>query len=194
MSVNRENVVWQSKDKTWNIGFYDFSYVNQGSEDFDPEWDVNYDYSSFMWAATGFLTKDAAIASWKQANPGSHDVLPYSDQTATEIAQYDLMAWAYANPDEAAALAAQEEKKRVRAIRKETKAVLEDLRAGATVSVSFVDAPYASIMGPLKKDGEWLVINSGHKVYRVIKADKSALHPNILSGKHIVSRSRSYHW
>lgn len=38
MSVNRENVIWQSADGTWNRGFY--AYDTWGE---DHEWDVEYD-------------------------------------------------------------------------------------------------------------------------------------------------------
>lgn len=69
MSFNRENAVWRSPNGTWNLAFYT-AHERFGSEDFDPEWDVDYDYESFEWLSRGFATADAAIRSWTGANPG----------------------------------------------------------------------------------------------------------------------------
>ena len=70
MSMNRENIVWQSPDGTWNRGFWAFEYNNEDDEDFDPEWDVNYFYDRFGQFRGGFATKEQA-ANWTPgANPG----------------------------------------------------------------------------------------------------------------------------
>lgn len=98
MSVNRENVVWQSKDGSWNRGFFAFEQVNEDSEDFDYEWDVEYDYGHFYWASTGHGTKAQAVNSWRGANPSSWDVSPYIDGNKEENNHYDLMAEWVKNP------------------------------------------------------------------------------------------------
>lgn len=68
MSFHRENVLWQSRNGTWNLGFYECH--EDGGEDSDPEWDVEYDFSRFDWVSTGHPTQKAARESWKGSNPG----------------------------------------------------------------------------------------------------------------------------
>lgn len=84
MSFNRENVAWQSQDGTWNLGFYHvlerFGYSDD--EDYDPEWDVDYDYENFDWLSTGHPSLDAARASWNGANPGMMVVASGEDRVA----------------------------------------------------------------------------------------------------------------
>jgi hypothetical protein len=90
MSVNRENVIWQSRDGTWNRGFYDFYHTSHpGDEDFDPEWDVEYDYSRFNWVSTGHSTQQEANDAWRGANPGCSEV--YSEPSA-ETDKLDALA------------------------------------------------------------------------------------------------------
>lgn len=88
MSCNRENVVWKTSGGTWSIGF--FAYHQYGD---DHEWDVEYDYSRFFWAATGYPSEQAAIAAWPGANPGAHLII--SDPNADEVPSYDRMAEEY---------------------------------------------------------------------------------------------------
>lgn len=76
MSFNRDNVVWQSSDGTWNRGFYWVSWVDSEG---DPEWDVEYDYSRLEWVSTGHSTEEAARTSWDGANPGGYTILVPSD-------------------------------------------------------------------------------------------------------------------
>lgn len=98
MSFNRENVIWESKNGSWNRGFYTAREIGDPfSEDFDSEWDVEYDYSSFEWVSTGHMTKKQADDSWRGANPGTMDVSPYKGN-ATDNKQYDLMAEWFNNP------------------------------------------------------------------------------------------------
>jgi hypothetical protein len=73
VSVNRENVIWQSEDGTWSRGFYD--YVTTGD---DYEWDVEY-LDSFMWVRTGLRSEDAAHDAWDGANPGGYSVARWSE-------------------------------------------------------------------------------------------------------------------
>lgn len=70
MSFHRENVIWQSPDGTWNLAFYRAHECWSSDEDYDPEWDVEYDYSSFSWLSRGHVSMDAARQSWNGANPG----------------------------------------------------------------------------------------------------------------------------
>lgn len=78
MSLNRENVIWQSSDGTWNRGFYAWeSVAPEPGEDPDPEWDVEYDTSRFNWLRTGMSSKQEAYRCWNGVNPGSSDVYHY---------------------------------------------------------------------------------------------------------------------
>lgn len=90
MSFNRENVVWQSQDGTWNLGFYRvlerFGYSDD--EDYDPEWDVDYDYENFDWLSTGHPSLDAARNSWGGANPG----MWVTESSVERVAELDEMA------------------------------------------------------------------------------------------------------
>lgn len=90
MSFNRENVAWQSQDGTWNLGFYRvlerFGYSDD--EDYDPEWDVDYDYENFDWLSTGHPSLDAARASWNGANPG----MWVTESNVARVVELDEMA------------------------------------------------------------------------------------------------------
>lgn len=74
MSFNRENVVWESEDGRWNIGFYE-SYVSPYAE--DSEWDADYNYDKFEWVSTSHPSAESAIRSWDGSNPGGHDIVSY---------------------------------------------------------------------------------------------------------------------
>jgi hypothetical protein len=89
VSYNRENTVWQSRDGSWNVGFYD--YVSTGSyddEDFDPEWDVEY-LDNFSWVSADHPTQESASNAWDGANPGGSSIIPYSEETSRIIISLD---------------------------------------------------------------------------------------------------------
>lgn len=78
MSCNRENVTWQSKNGTWNRGFWSYYSVNEDDPNWDYEWDVEYeDY--FNWVSTGHATQEGAYQSWDGANPGGSHIYRYED-------------------------------------------------------------------------------------------------------------------
>jgi len=83
MSFNRENVIWESKDGTWNRGFYEAFSVGE-----DPEWDVEYNYQEFSWVTVGLLSEELAHQSWRGANPGGYELYHYS----TKCDELDAMA------------------------------------------------------------------------------------------------------
>jgi len=84
MSCNRENISWQSPDKTWNSGFYDFTQIGE-----DHEWDVEYDFSTFRWVSTGWTTEEEAANAWLGANPGGGCTLT---EIGEKSARLDAMA------------------------------------------------------------------------------------------------------
>lgn len=101
MSCNRENVTWKSRDGKWNIGFFEcYPTGDQSSEDWDSEWDVDYDYDTFMWASTGHSSEDAAYQAWDGANPGGTTVY---EEPCEQTDRYDEMAatWKAAQPPRA---------------------------------------------------------------------------------------------
>jgi len=91
MSFNRENVIWQSADGTWNRAFYEFYEVNQNDEDFDPEWDVEYT-DRFNWVRTGLASEKAAEQAWHGANPGGWSVIHYTEGNAKACDALDAKA------------------------------------------------------------------------------------------------------
>ncbi|MFJ4668861.1 hypothetical protein [Kitasatospora purpeofusca] len=96
MSLNRENVIWQTEQGTWSIGFFEFEYPDH--EDFDPEWDVEYDRSLFWWVSTGHADPDEAVEAYRaeHANPGDASTcIEWSADTGAKIARYEEMATAW---------------------------------------------------------------------------------------------------
>ncbi len=93
MSFNRENVIWQSKDGRWNRGFFTVhdNWWDGDSDDYDPEWDVEYDTTSFEWVATGFVEEQGAVDAWDGANPGGWTTCVYRGN-ADACNRYDRMA------------------------------------------------------------------------------------------------------
>lgn len=89
MSFNRDNVVWQSSNGTWNRGFYTVAWVDYEG---DPEWDAEYDYSTLEWVSTGHSTEQGALDSWDGANPGSHEHVEYDEEDAPHCDRLDKMA------------------------------------------------------------------------------------------------------
>jgi len=57
MSWNRENVMWESPDGTWNRGYWAVDYIDP---DGDPEWDVTYSDSRFEEWRFGLRSGEAA--------------------------------------------------------------------------------------------------------------------------------------
>ena len=93
MSLYRENVIWQSADGTWSRGFYT-TYLtgDPGREDYDHEWAVDYDYDEYWWASTGHPNSEAAERSWRGANPGTQEKVPYTPENIALVEKYDDLA------------------------------------------------------------------------------------------------------
>ena len=89
MSFHRENVVWQSRDGSWNIGFFDVVWTGA-----DPEWDVEYDYKTFQWASIGHADDCEAEDAWKGSNPGMSVIMGY-ENNEEQCDAYDAMAQEY---------------------------------------------------------------------------------------------------
>lgn len=92
MSKNRENVTWQSKDGSWNIGFYDYHEVRgDDDEDYDSEWDVEYT-DDFHWVSAGHPSAASAQRAWRGASPGGGEEMSYNEATKDRSETYDDMA------------------------------------------------------------------------------------------------------
>lgn len=81
MSFNRENVIWQSPDGTWNRGFFAVDGHECGMDeeycgDDTHEWCATYS-KEFDWVSTGHATEEEAHASWDGVNPGGSEIVSY---------------------------------------------------------------------------------------------------------------------
>lgn len=91
-STNRENIIWQSPNGTWNRAFYNYYATgDEFDEDWDHEWDVEYT-DDFGWVTRGWPTEDAAENAWNGSNPGGWSSLPFGEQWDDEIARLDAKA------------------------------------------------------------------------------------------------------
>lgn len=70
-----ENVIWQSTDGTWNLGFYDAYVSNE---------DIGFDFESldrFMYVSSNHSSVEEAESSWLGTNLGSDGAVYYQDET-----------------------------------------------------------------------------------------------------------------
>lgn len=94
MSCNRENVVWQSADGTWNCGHWAFHPVNQDDPNWDFEWDVEYE-DHFHAVTVGHPSEHDAQQAWSKAggaNPGGGTTVPYTAAFEDSITHYEELA------------------------------------------------------------------------------------------------------
>ncbi|KDN85705.1 hypothetical protein [Kitasatospora cheerisanensis] len=104
MSRTRENVTWQSKDGSWNIGFYAFTghweYGDGNHDEFDPEWDVDYHKDEFWFLSTGHPNPEAAYEAYcaEEPNPGYTMILAWTAENASRIEELEAIAAAFAAP------------------------------------------------------------------------------------------------
>lgn len=94
MSFNRENITWESADGTWNLAFFRTTWVGSEADGFDPEWDVEYDYSEFDLYV--YVTKQPTPeAAWEEmrkrtSNPGGTNLVSRAMNRAA-CEKYDAM-------------------------------------------------------------------------------------------------------
>lgn len=168
MSFNHDNVLWQSKDGSWNRGFFSVERVD------GDEWDAIYDFSTFEWASTGHLTEDSANDSWRGVNPGMVEVVPFSKRSAEEIANYDRMAAWCKDPELKVAYdkaqAAKLNRVRRAALVEQCKTFYPGVRVRVrikrTKNVGEFTGAYSSVEGFITKVGDWLVVD-GQNVFNV---------------------------
>lgn len=184
MSVNWDNVVWQSKDKTWNLGMYAREAVNEESSDYDSEWDTDYDFSSFDHAFMGYPSPEAARAAWFGPNPGLTTVISYSKGESENL---DRMAQFCLHPE---LKVAAQKKEDARLKREHQKALKQDFAENnnfrnANVSVCIKKDSQSwtrlgisnTYTGYLIQQGDWLTID-GQKVINTVNG---RLNPKLYS-------------
>lgn len=181
MSLHRENVIWKSPtDGLWRRGFYNYREVGDPfSEDFDPEWDVEYDYSSFFWTSDPCTTRDQADQSWTGPNPGCVEIATDRE----DIAELDRFWRMHRDPK----YAAQQTKARHREFIDAEQAkvyesgVIDHLRPGARVDVRVADKTNpgqspCGYMGTLELEKDWLVLTAGAKTVKVFNQHTGKLY------------------
>lgn len=167
MSRNHENVIWQSKDKTWSVGLFykERLYSNDAYEAEDDE----YDYAKFEFASVGHATEDSAMRSYPGPNTGGGTVISYTKQNAKATADYDRMAQFFLKPE----LAAAAEKKAIaKAKREHSKKLKADFTKNndykgydVTVVIKRDTQTYTVIgistshTGYARTEGDWLMVN-----------------------------------
>lgn len=167
MSRNHENVIWQSKDKTWSLGLFykERIYSNHSEDGMDDE----YDYNKFEFASVGHATERSALLSYSGPNTGGGTVITYHRNDAKDITDYDRMAQFFLNPKLAEAAAKKEfaKKKREHAKKlKEAFAENNDYKGyDVTVVIKLDKEPFTIIgisnshTGYVRTDGDWLMVN-----------------------------------
>jgi hypothetical protein len=148
MSRNHENVIWQSKDKTWSLGLFqkETVYFNHSDEAEDDE----YDYAKFEFASVGHATEESAMRSYPGPNTGGGTHIAYRKENAKDIEGYDRMAQFFLHPELAVAAAKKEVAKLKREHAKKLKeqfAENNDYRGGEVTAVIKLDKSPHTVIG-----------------------------------------------
>lgn len=106
MSYNWDNVTWQSRDGSWNRGYFKRISMADSPDSwrepelgYDSEWDDEFDGSQFESVGTGFSTLEAARDFHSPSgNPGSSSEVPYRGN-ARACKALDLMAFHHTHPE-----------------------------------------------------------------------------------------------
>lgn len=178
MSYHWENVIWQSKDGSWNRGYSKrISMANSPSawEDpdygYDAEWDDEFDGSEFDHLKTGMRTLEDAHDFTPSGNPGTHVEIPYKGNSRS-CKELDLMAFHHSNPEAKAKhdRAIHNRKRREHFAELEKEWVAEDFaNRKLVVSLKNDDTVYdpmgafTDVSGYPVREGDWLTIE-GRKV------------------------------
>lgn len=172
MSYFWDNVIWQSKDGSWNRGYLkrisgeNNSHFEDEDYGYCSEWDDDFDSTEFDCVSTGLRTFDAALDYAPHGNPGTHTEIAYNGNSRS-CKELDLMAFHHSNPEAKA--------KHLRSVhnrkRREHFAKLEaewsdnDLRAlNLAIELKNDDAVYDrlgvwnSVNGLAVVDGDWLKV------------------------------------
>lgn len=215
MSYHWENVTWQSRDGSWNRGFYTrlSREPNYGSEsdgeDYDSEWDDDFDLNSFDTVRTGFRSATSAAEWMPYGNPGGTAVIYYRGNSK-ECKALDQLAFFHFHPEEKAK---QERKEFLKKNREHFKALEAEWtperiseflgnRSRLTAQIKKDDRAYSPLgivvtaTGVPLREGNWFLIN-GKRIYN-LKTAKFEKHVHKLetvygdAGYRLGTTSRSF--
>lgn len=167
MSYNWENIIWQNKDKTWGIGFYERIETNGPvDDDYDDEWDDEFDQSKFCFASIGHPDIQSASNAWSGANPGGGSILEYSREASKEIENLNEMYKCWNYPAYAKEFEAKKEKKQRAARRKK---LIAELRVPGNTPVENgwynIDFEGSRVLDAvLIRRGDWIGVLLEHKL------------------------------
>lgn len=190
MSYHWENVIWQSKDGSWNRGFYE--RISMGSsrwddENYDSEWDDDFNFESFDYLKTGFRSEEDA-ANWKPTgNPGSFSLMAYAGNSK-ECKALDQLAYWVKHPEE------KKKHDRLELLRKNREHFKklqetwtpEEIRRALSSRFSLQAevkgderaydylGRHSSVRGAFYQEGDWLMLG-GKRIYN-LKTDKFEKH------------------
>lgn len=192
MSYHWENTIWQSKDGSWNRGFYKrisrSDSPNAWDDDsYDSEWDDDFDFTAFDFVRTGFPS-EAAAANWQPgANPGGYELQPYAGN-ARHAKHLDQLAHWHRHPEEKI------KHDRLELLRKNREHfkglqetwTAEEIRRALSSRVSLQAevkgderaydylGMHSSVRGAFYQEGDWLMLE-GKRIYN-LKMDKFEKH------------------
>lgn len=197
MSYHWENVTWQSKDGSWNRGYFGRLAPVLIGEDYDSEWDDEFDQSYFDYVLTGFKTELAALEWTPRGNPGYTETIPYKGNSKL-CKHYDELAYFYKHPEARAKKERNELLRKNRAHFKQLEATWKsELQAARplgyfTVGFKSDEAVYStygghtSYSGKFELEGDWLLIAGK----RVFNRKTGKFHARVRSLARVESRTR----
>lgn len=78
VSFNWENVIWQSKDGSWNRAYFQNALAIGSDESYDEaKWNSNFSFDEFAVVRTGFRTREQAYQWEPYGDPGTTQVFWY---------------------------------------------------------------------------------------------------------------------
>lgn len=176
MSHNWENVIWESKDGSWNRAYYkriscENSYDDRDGEPYDSEWDDEFDYEEFAAVDTGFRSQSDAQKWEPFGNPGSADTLAYRGNSA-DCKTLDLRAFHERNPEAKAkherAVHNRKRRERARALEEKWTELGGIAAKKIRVLISSDDRTYSGsgriYSGIARQTGDWLTLD-GQKIF-----------------------------
>lgn len=192
MSYHWENAIWQSKDGSWNRGYYKrISRADSPNawedEDYDSEWDDDFDFSAFSMVQTGMRSEEEAWGYEPQGNPGFAEVSNYKDHSRTCKHLDELAHW-FKHPEEKIK---RDRLELLRKNREHFKALQatwtpEAIRAALSGRIRLEAAikgderaydylgMHSSVRGIFEQKGDWLMLE-GKRIYN-LKTDKFEKH------------------
>jgi len=207
MSYHWENVIWQSKDGSWNRGYYKrISMASTGGyydEEYDSEWDDDFDFTGFDYLQTGFRSENDADRYQPHGNPGgATEVYPYKGNSK-ECKRLDQLAFFHKFPAEKVKF---ERKELLRKNREHFKKLAEEWHAERVgeasrnmrkvrVTLKSDERAYdyfgaqLILEGNFRKNGDWLEVE-GRRIYNM-ETNKFEKHVHKL--EEVVFRAPSYY-